>query len=107
MEQKKLTRGDIITTDIVYVIFTIFMAACFIAIAFVSVLIAVCGGIYLVKSFMLVHKFQAFVFTILMLLSDALFIYIDYIIFKSVKNSIQKYLKERKEIIEELDNKNS
>lgn len=103
MENKKLTRNDIITTDIVYTIFAILTGACFVAIAFVSALIAVCGIMHLVKSFMLVNKFKAFVFTICMLLSDALFIYIDIVIFKSVKKSIQEYLVERKEVLSQIE----
>ena len=38
-----------------------------------------------------------------MLLSSALFVYLDIVIFKTVKNSITTYLKERKEILSELD----
>lgn len=107
MENKKLTRNDIITTDVVYTIFAILTGAFFIAIAFVAALIFVCCAIYLVKSFMVVNKFKAFVFTIMTLASDAIFVYIDVLIFKSVKESLTKYKQERREILQELEKENN
>ena len=109
MQKKKLTKQDITASDAVYIIFTIIIAFCFIACAVVSAFLIVSGLIWLVKSFSLESEliFKALLLTILMLLSSALFVYLDIVIFKTVKNSITSYLKERKEILSELDNKDN
>ncbi len=109
MQKKKLTKQDITASDAVYIIFTIIIAFCFIACAVVSAFLIVSGLIWLVKSFSLESEliFKALLLTILMLLSSALFVYLDVVIFKTVKNSITSYLKERKEILSELDNKDN
>ncbi len=105
MQKKKLTKQDITASDAVYIIFTIIIAFCFIACAVVSAFLIVSGLIWLVKSFSLESEliFKALVLTILMLLSSALFVYLDIVIFKTVKNSLTTYLKERKEILSDLD----
>ena len=109
MQKKKLTKQDITASDAVYIIFTIIIAFFFIACAVVSAFLIVSGLIWLVKSFSLESEliFKALLLTILMLLSSALFVYLDVVIFKTVKNSITSYLKERKEILSELDNKDN
>ena len=103
--KKKLTKQDITATDVTYIIFSIIIGFCFLACAVVSLFIIICGCIYLVKSFMLPdgEQFKAFLLTVLMLLSAALFVWLDIRIFKTVKSSITEYLKERKEILADLD----
>ncbi len=105
MEKKKLTKQDIVASDALYIIFTIVIGFCFIACAVVSLFIIICGCIYLVKSFSLAQDqiFKALLFTILMLLSSALFVYLDVRIFMTVKKSIKEYLQDRKEILSDLE----
>ena len=105
MEKKKLTKQDITATDVMYIIFSIVIGFCFLACAVVSLFIIICGCIYLVKSFQLPQEAQlkAFLLTILMLLSSALFVWLDVRIFKTVKSSISAYLIERKEILADLE----
>ena len=105
MEKKKLTKSDITASDAIYIIFTIIIGFCFLACAVVSIFLIVSGCIWLVKAFSLESGliFKTLVLTILMLLSSALFVYLDYRIFVTVKNSITSYLEERKEILAELD----
>ena len=105
MEKKKLTKQDITATDVMYIIFSIVIGFCFLACAVVSLFIIICGCIYLVKSFQLPQDAQlkAFLLTILMLLSSALFVWLDVRIFKTVKSSISAYLVERKEILADLE----
>ena len=107
MEKKKLTKQDITATDVMYIVFSIILGFCFIACAVVCIFLLVCCLIYLVKSFSLesAKVFKAFALTILMLLSTALFSYLDYVIFKTMKKSIQDYIIERKEILNEIENK--
>ena len=105
MEKKKLTKSDVTVSDAVYIIFTIVIAFCFIACAVVSLFIIASGCVWLVKSFQVEsgYVFKSLCLTFLMLLSSALFVYLDIVIFKTVKNSLTTYLKERKEILSELD----
>ena len=104
-DKKKLSKQDIITTDVVYIIFSVIIGFCFLACAVVSVFIIVSGCVWLVKSFSLekAEIFKALVLTILCLLSSAIFVWLDVRIFKTVKNSITTYLKERKEILSDLE----
>lgn len=101
--KKKLTKNDIIASDALYIVFTIVIAFCFVACAVVSIFMIVCGCIYLVKAFSLDETFKVLLLTVLMLLSAALFVYLDIRIFVTVKNSITEYLTERKEILQDLD----
>ena len=106
MENKKnLTKKDIAATDAVYIIFTIIIGFCFIACAVVSLFLIVCGCIWLVKSFSLesAKVFKALALDALMLLSSALFVWLDVRIFITVKNSISDYLIERKEILSNIE----
>ena len=106
MENKKsLTKKDITATDAVYIIFTIIIGFCFLACAIVSLFLIVCGCIWLVKSFSLesAKVFKALALDILMLLSSALFVWLDVRIFFTVKNSISAYLEERKEILSNIE----
>ena len=105
MEKKKLTKSDITASDAIYIIFTIVIGFCFIACAVVSIFLIVSGCIWLVKAFSLEsgEVFKTLVLTILMLLSSALFVYLDYRIFVTVKKSITSYLSERKEILADLE----
>ena len=105
--KKKLTKQDITATDAIYIIFTVILGFCFIACAVVSIFIIAACCVYLVQSAHLMEQYiaKAYILTILMLLSSALFIYLDVRIFKTLKSSIQDYLKERKEILSELEDK--
>lgn len=104
-DKKKLTKQDITATDVTYIIFTAVIGFCFLACAVVSLFIIICGCIYLVKSFSLPDEkvFKALCVTILMLLSAALFVWLDIRIFKTVKTSITTYLTERKEILSNIE----
>ena len=105
MENKKnLTKKDITATDAVYIIFTVIIGFCFIACAVVSLFLIICGCIWLVKSFSLESSkiFKALALDVLMLLSSALFVWLDVRIFFTVKNSISDYLVERKEILSNI-----
>ena len=105
MEKKKLTKSDVTVSDAVYIIFTIVIAFCFIACAVVSLFIIVSGCIWFVKSFQVEsgYVFKSLCLTFLMLLSSALFVYLDYRIFITVRKSITSYLKERKELLADLE----
>ena len=106
MENKKnLTKKDITATDAVYIIFTVIIGFCFIACAVVSLFLIICGCIWLVKSFSLESSkiFKALALDVLMLLSSALFVWLDVRIFFTVKNSISDYLIERKEILSNIE----
>ena len=60
------------------------------------------------KSFSLEEgTFKALTLSILMLLSSALFVWLDYRIFITVKSSITSYLKERKDNLKEIEDSNS
>ena len=105
MEKKKLTKSDITASDAVYIIFTIVIGFCFLACAVVSIFLIVSGCIWLVKAFSLESEyiFKTLVLSILMLLSSALFVYLDYKIFVTVRKSLTSYLQERKEILADLE----
>ena len=109
MQKKKITRQDITASDAVYIIFTVVIAFCFISCALVSAFLIVSGCIWVVKSFSLESALiaKALTLSLLMLLSSALFVYLDIRIFVTVKNSLTAYLKERKEILDELDKEDS
>lgn len=107
MANKKITKNDIISTDIVYVIFTIVVALCFIAIAVVCALVLVCCAIYLVKGFSTANPALAIGIDLLMLACVALFIWLDIVIFKTTKACILKYLAERKILLSTLSENNS
>ena len=103
--KKKLTKQDITATDAIYIIFSIILAFCFISCAVVSAFLIVSGCIWLIKAFSLesAQIFKAILLDLLMLLSSALFVYLDIRIFKTLKSSISSYLAERKEILAELE----
>jgi len=105
MEKKKLTKQDILATDVLYIIFSIVIGFCFLAAAVVSIFMLVSSLTYVVKSFMLPSDaiVKAFVLTILMLISSALFIYLDVRLFFTLKKAIKDYLAERKEVLSDLD----
>ena len=105
MQKKQLTKQDITASDIVYSIFTVILGFCFISCAVVSLFIIISGCIWVVKSFSLEgdHVIKALTLSVLMLLSSALFVYLDIRIFKTTKSSIESYLKERKELLAELN----
>lgn len=107
MANKKITKNDIISTDIVYVIFTIVVALCFIAIAVVCALVLACCAIYLVKGFSTANPALAIGIDLLMLACVALFIWLDIVIFKTTKACILKYLAERKILLSTLSKDNS
>ncbi|MCI7402246.1 MAG: hypothetical protein MSH40_06200 [Christensenella sp.] len=103
MDKKKITKNDIIASDIMYGIFAIIIALCFIAIAVVTVLVFVCCVIYLVKAFSTSNVALALGIDFLMLLCVALFVWLDIRIFISTKNSIKKYLNDRKVLLNSLN----
>ena len=104
MEKKKLTKQDIMASDAVYIVFSIVIAFCFIACAVVSIFLIVSSCIWIVKSFSLEEgTIKALALSLLMLLSSALFVWLDYRIFVTVKSSITSYLQERKEILQDID----
>lgn len=104
MEKKKLTKQDIMASDAVYIVFSIVIAFCFIACAVVSIFLIVTSCIWIVKSFSLDEgTIKALALSLLMLLSSALFVWLDYRIFITVKTSITSYLKERKEILQDIE----
>lgn len=104
MEKKKLTKQDIMASDAVYIVFSIVIAFCFIACAVVSIFLIVSSCIWIVKSFSLDEgTIKALALSVLMLLSSALFVWLDYRIFITVKSSITSYLKERKEILQDIE----
>ena len=109
MEKKKLTKQDITASDAVYIIFTVVIAFCFVACAVVSLFLIVSGCVWLVKAFSLESGeiFKALLLDVLMLLSSALFVYLDIRIFKTVKSSIETYLTERKDILEDIEKEES
>ena len=78
MEKKKLTKSDVTVSDAVYIIFTIVIAFCFIACAVVSLFIIASGCVWLVKSFQVESGYV-------------------------VRKSITSYLKERKELLADLE----
>ena len=104
MEKKKLTKQDIMASDAVYIVFSIVIAFCFIACAVVSIFLIVSGCIWVVKSFSLEEgTIKALALSILMLLSSALFVWLDYRIFITVKSSITSYLQERKDLLKDIE----
>lgn len=105
MPKKKLTKQDIIASDAVNILFTVIITFCFIACAVVSIFIVVCGCIYLVKAFSFDGDkvIKALTLAVLMLLSSALFIYLDIRIFKTVKLSLSNYVKERQTMLDEIN----
>ena len=105
MQKKKLTRQDITASDAVYIIFTVVIAFCFIACAVVSAFLIATGCVWIVKSFSLESSLiaKALTLSLLVLLSSALFVYLDIRIFITVKNSITSYLQERKEILADIE----
>ena len=105
MQKKKLTRQDITASDAVYIIFTVVIAFCLIACAVVSAFLIATGCVWIVKSFSLESSLiaKALTLSLLVLLSSALFVYLDIRIFITVKNSITSYLQERKEILADIE----
>lgn len=103
-DKKPETKSSIILTDIfVMAPFTLIAAFCIIALGVLSLLIGVCGLVYLVKSFFLEGAGQiigGLTVSIMSLAFVALFIYIEILLIIAVINGYKKYLKERKENME-------
>ena len=104
MQKKKLTKQDIMASDAVYIIFTVVIAFCFISCAVVSAFLIVASMVQIVKAFQMPDIAAKIIcVALLMLLSSALFIYLDIRIFKTIKTSLTDYLKERKDILKDLE----
>lgn len=108
MKEKKITKQDITTTDALYIVFTIVLSFCFIAIAVTDILLIISSFIAISKAASLAASTIKIIgLAIMVLLCSALFVYLDYLIFKTLYTKIKSYLVERKELLEQLNNPSS
>ena len=106
-KNKKPTKLGIYATDILLMFpMTLLAFFGFICLFFAGGFVGICGFMYLYKSFLFETTAKilgSLLMSIFAIACFALFTYIEYLMVKSSRNGIKSYLKERKELLNQIE----